>query len=275
MGEGLTDSVKKVLEERMKNPLWGFIILAWLWFNWPNLAMLFMSDAPVKFRIDYILSQKLFYLHYMIVPILSGSLLAIVSPYAQWLLSQAHKWADDRYSDNIFKVKEKNYQEAIKLSTLKVQADRAEELAKAKADADIQEQKERGRREMFKTEEMESIKKALEDELENLRRTIALQESDIDMISKEKAEIQHLIVKSLTVMEKFFKIDNSSSIQELRKEVEKLYSAKEIEFSTIFNALDAHENLTDGQALTFLDALDDKVKKDKIMNSVEKNLENK
>lgn len=22
---------------------------AWVWFNWPNLAMLFMSDAPVKF----------------------------------------------------------------------------------------------------------------------------------------------------------------------------------------------------------------------------------
>lgn len=275
MGEGLTDSVKKVLEERMKNPLWGFIILAWLWFNWPNLAMLFMSDAPVKFRIDYILSQKLFYLHYMIVPILSGSLLAIVSPYAQWLLSQAHKWADDRYSDNIFKVKEKNYQEAINLSTLKVQADRAEELAKAKADADIQEQIERGRREMFKTEEMESIKKALEDELENLRRTIALQESDIDMISKEKTEIQHFIVKSLTVMEKFFTVNNGPSIQELRKEVEGLYSAKEIEFSKIFNALDAQENLTDGQALTFLDALDDKIKKDKIKTVSEKVPENK
>jgi len=275
MGEGLTDSVKKVLEERMKNPLWGFIILAWLWFNWPNLAMLFMSDAPVKFRIDYILSQKLFYLHYMIVPILSGSVLAIVSPYAQWLLSQAHKWADDRYSDNIFKVKEKNYQDAIKLSTLKDQADRAEELAKAKTDADIQEQVERGKREVLKTEEMESIKKALNDEVEVLKRSIASKEADIDILLKEKIEIQNFIVKSLTIMEKFFKVDNSSSIQALKKEIEELYSAKEMEFSKISNALDAHENLTDGQALTFLDALDDKVKKDKIMNFREKNLENK
>jgi len=269
MGEGLTDSVKKVLEERMKNPLWGFIILAWLWFNWPNLAMLFMSDAPVKFRIDYILSQKLFYLHYMIVPILSGSLLAIVSPYAQWLLSQAHKWADDRYSDNIFKVKEKNYQEAINLSTLKVQADRAEELAKAKADADIQEQIERGRREVLKTDEMESIKKALDDEVETLKRSIATHKVDIDAILNEKIKIQHVVVKSMSIMDKFFELNNSQSIQELRKEVEELYSAKEIEFSTILNAVNAQQSLTEQQASTFLDAIGDKINKDKLMAGVE------
>nr|WP_154928293.1 hypothetical protein [Pantoea agglomerans] len=275
MGEGLTDSVKKVLEERMKNPLWGFIILAWLWFNWPNLAMLFMSDAPVKFRIDYILSQKLFYLHYMIVPILSGSLLAIVSPYAQWLLSQAHKWADDRYSDNIFKVKEKNYQEAINLSTLKVQADRAEELAKAKADADIQEQIERGRREVLKTDEMESIKKALQDELETLKLSIAAQKADVDNIFQEKIIIQNTVVQSLSIMEKFLKLDDSSSIQELREEVQKLYSAKEIEFSTMINAVEAQKSLTKGQTFMFLDALDEKNKKDKIKRDLEKIRENK
>lgn len=275
MGEGLTDSVKKVLEERMKNPLWGFIILAWLWFNWPNLAILFMSDAPVKFRVDYILSQKFFYLHYMIVPILSGSILAIVSPYAQWLLSQAHKWADDRYSDNIFKVKEKNYQDAIKLSTLKDQADRAEELAKAKTDADIREQVERGKREVLKTEEMESIKKALNDEVEALKRSIASKEAEIDILLKEKTEIQNFIVNSLTTMEKFFDIDNSSSIQQLREEVEKLYSEKEIEFSTIFNTLNAKKKLKDGQTFAFLDALDEKNEKDKIKRASEKVLENK
>ncbi|MGP2540554.1 hypothetical protein [Pantoea eucalypti] len=275
MGEGLTESVKKVLEERIRNPLWGFIILAWLWFNWPNLAILFMSDAPVKFRIDYIFSQKFFYLNYMIVPILSGTVLAIVSPYAQWLLSQAHKWADDRYSDNIFGVKEKNYQDAIKLSTLKVKADRAEELAKAQTDADIREQVERGRREELKTEEMESIKKVLEDELENLRRSIALKEADIDMISKEKAEIQHIVVESLSIMERFFKLDNSQSIQGLRKEVEKLYSAKEIEFSTIFNAINTHKSLTEQQTSTFLETLDEKLKKGKLNASAEKILENR
>lgn len=274
MSDGLAESVKQALEERLKNPLWGFIILAWVWFNWPNLAMLLMSDAPVKFRIDYILSQEFFYLHYIIAPILSGSILAIVSPYAQWLLSQAHKWADDRYSDNVFKVKQKNLQEAIDLSTLKVQADRAEDLAKAKSDADIQVQVERGKREELKTEELESIKKALLDELENLKTSVSLQQNEIESISKEKAKIQDFIVESLFIMEKFFKIDDGSSIQNLKKEVEKLYSTSEIEISSILNAINAKRELTPQQTMTFLDKLDEKIKKDRLKVREEDSLEN-
>ncbi|MDS1501239.1 hypothetical protein G5S61_12730 [Shigella boydii] len=44
----------------------------------PNLAMLFMSDAPVKFRIDYILSQEYFYVHYLLAPVFFGSVLAVI-----------------------------------------------------------------------------------------------------------------------------------------------------------------------------------------------------
>lgn len=274
MSEGITESVKKVLDERMKNPLWGFIILAWLWFNWPNLAILFMSDEPVKFRIDYILSQKFFYLNYMIVPILSGSVLAIVSPYAQWLLSQAHKWADDKHSDNVFKVKEKSYYEAIELSTLKVQADRADELAKAQTDADIKEQEERGKREGFKTDAMESAKKKLMVELETLKSSIASKEADLDKMLKEKfkekTEIQHIVVESLSIMDKFFKIDNELTIQELREEIEKLYSAKEIEFSTIINAVNA-EQATVQQKSKFLEALDEKFKRNELKQGIGNN----
>lgn len=60
MSDGWLDSTMQAINDRIKSPLWGYIILAWVWFNWPNLAMLFMSDAPVKFRIDYILSQEFF-----------------------------------------------------------------------------------------------------------------------------------------------------------------------------------------------------------------------
>ncbi len=274
MNEGLTDSVKQALEQRLKNPLWGFILLAWMWFNWPNLAMLFMSDAPVKFRIDYILSQEYFYLHYMIAPILSGGILAIISPYAQWLLSQAHKWADDRYSANTFKIKERDFQEAIDLSTLKVKADRAEDLAKAKSDADIQEQIERGRREELKTEELESIKNALSDELENLKTSVSLQQAEIDSLSKDKARIQDLIVESLFIMENIFSISDSSSIQKIKKEVEKLYSASEIEISSILNAINAKRELTPQQTMIFFDKLDEKLKKDRLKEGVTSSLDN-
>ncbi|MDB6985834.1 hypothetical protein PM017_31460, partial [Escherichia coli] len=97
MSDGWLDSTMQAINDRIKSPLWGYIILAWVWFNWPNLAMLFMSDAPVKFRIDYILSQEYFYVHYLLAPIFCGSVLAVITPYAQWLLSYAQKWAIDKW----------------------------------------------------------------------------------------------------------------------------------------------------------------------------------
>ncbi|MFI3308612.1 hypothetical protein [Ewingella allii] len=247
MSDGLAESVKKVLEERIKSPLWGFIILAWFWFNWPNLAMLFMSDSPVKFRIDYILSQNYFYLHFIISPVLAGGLLAVVTPYAQWLLSKAHKWADDKHRDNVFLTKSDDFKDAIKLSKLRVQSDRAVETENAKIDADIQAQIERGKREALVTQELEVSKQSLLDELDILKRSISLYRD-------EQGKIQDLTVKSLSVLERFFMIDDSSSIQQLSNEVKKLYSESGLEMSVIRNAIKDGRELTDQQMLTLLDA---------------------
>ncbi|UMV13461.1 hypothetical protein HZT01_15420 [Klebsiella pneumoniae] len=202
MDGGLTDSVKHALEQRIKSPLWGFIILAWTWFNWPNLAMLFMSDAPVKFRIDYILSQDYFYLYYVFAPILSGSILAVVSPYAQWLLSQAHRWADDRYKDNVFQSKERVFQDNIKLSKLKVQSDMAVDVEIAKINADIQTEVERGKREQILTEELETQKKILDEKIELLTKKLEDEKADFEELLKEKQKIQDIAINVTTLLEK-------------------------------------------------------------------------
>jgi hypothetical protein len=248
MSDGLAESVKQVLEERIKSPLWGFIILAWLWFNWPNLAMLFMSDSPVKFRIDYILSQNYFYLHFIISPVLAGGLLAIVTPYAQWLLSKAHKWAEDGLRYNVFLTTSDDLKDAIKLSKLRVQSDRAVETENAKIDADIQTQIERGKREALITQELEVSKQSLLDEMDIIKKSISL-------YKEEQRKIQDLTVKSLSVLEKFFTIDDSSSIQQLSNEVKNLYSASGLEMSVIRNAIKDNQELTEQQMLTMLDAI--------------------
>ncbi|WP_336996015.1 hypothetical protein [Leclercia sp. UBA7405] len=246
MSGGVVESVKHVLEERIKNPLWGFIILAWFWFNWPNLAILFMSDAPVKFRIDYILSQQYFYLHFMVAPVVSGGCLAIVTPYAQWLLSKAHKWAEDKHRDNVFLSKSADYEDSKKLSKLKVQSDRAVEAENAKIDADIKAEIERGKREALVTEELETSKQSMLIELDNLKNSIAL-------LKKESNKVQDLIIESLSVMERFFTLNDGSSIQKLRGEVESLYSASDIEMSTIRNNLKEGRGLSEVQNMLLLD----------------------
>ena len=190
MSEGWLDSAMQVVNQRIKSPLWGFIILAWIWFNWPNLAMLFMSDAPVKFRIDYILSQEHFYLRYALAPVFFGSLLAVITPYAQWLLSHAQKWATDRHRENIYLTKEREYKDSIGLSGLKVQADRAVEIQTAKMNANIQEEIERGKRESLKTDALLAKKEQLEASIETLRISLENGNSELAKIRKECEEYQ-------------------------------------------------------------------------------------
>lgn len=237
MSDGVVDSVKQVLEERLKNPLWGFIILAWVWFNWPNLAMLFMSDAPVKFRIDYILNQHYFYLHYIIAPVLSGGLLAIASPYAQWLLSRAHKWANDRYRDNVYQTKERDYEDAIKLSKLKVRSDRAIETENAKIDADIKAEVERGKREELITQELESQKKTLEERIEALTENLEVDKMQLQEIYNEKQKHNAYMVKLLSIVEKSLKIDNHHSTAELKDEIINLLTEGGYDVSKLRNTL--------------------------------------
>ncbi|MBU9853896.1 hypothetical protein J1778_01170 [Rahnella sp. H11b] len=218
--------------------------------------MLFMSDSPVKFRIDYILSQNYFYLHFIISPVLAGGFLAIVTPYAQWSLSKAHKWAEERQRDNIFLSKSEDFKDAIKLSKLRVQSDRAVETENAKIDADIQAEIERGKREALVTKELEVSKKTLTEELEMLNKSIAVHR-------EEKVKIQDLIVESLSVMERFFTIDDSNSIQQLKNDVNKLYSESQLEASIIRNAIKNGIELTEQQILTVFEQAEEVIKNKK------------
>lgn len=263
MSDGWLDSTMQAINDRIKSPLWGYIILAWVWFNWPNLAMLFMSDAPVKFRIDYILSQEFFYVHYLLAPIFCGSVLAVITPYAQWLLSHAQKWATDKHSENIYLSKEKEYRDSIKLTGLKVQAAREEEKENAKIDADIKAEVERGKREELVTEELQTVKEQILKEISNLKESVSIEKQTIENIAKEKDRLQDLIVASLEVMDDFFKVDDSHSLQQLKSRAEELFTVSDIETSTIRNALRHKKELTSSQTMKMLDMVKAKIKKEK------------
>ncbi|HGY2544059.1 hypothetical protein ACTJN4_05970 [Citrobacter freundii] len=272
MSDGWLDSTMQAINDRIKSPLWGYIILAWVWFNWPNLAMLFMSDAPVKFRIDYILSQEFFYVHYLLAPIFCGSVLAVITPYAQWLLSHAQKWATDKHSENIYLSKEKEYRDSIKLTGLKVQAAREEEKENAKIDADIKAEVERGKREELVTEELQTVKEQILKEISNLKESVSIEKQTIENIAKEKERLQDLIVASLEVMDDFFKVDDSHSLQQLKSRAEELFTVSDIEASTIRNALRQKKELTSSQTMKMLDMVEAKIKKEKEKaNNIESN----
>ncbi|ENX5606761.1 hypothetical protein ACFQFO_004558, partial [Escherichia coli] len=134
------------------------------------------------------------------------------TPYAQWLLSLAQKWATDKHSENVYLTKEKEYLNSIRLTGLKVRVAREEEKENAKIDADIKAEVERGKREELVTEDLETARKQMLKEISNLKESVSIEKQAIENIAKEKERLQDLIVASLDVMNDFFKVDNSRSL---------------------------------------------------------------
>lgn len=90
------EQVKQAFKDRISSPLWGYVFFSWLGFNWQNIAKLFMSKREVEVRIAEITSQEWFFVHYIVLPVIVGTVLAAVSPYLQQWLAAAHKKAEDK-----------------------------------------------------------------------------------------------------------------------------------------------------------------------------------
>ncbi|MBN6345326.1 hypothetical protein JZM17_28350, partial [Escherichia coli] len=127
---------------------------------------------------------------------------------------------------------------------LKVRVAREEEKENAKIDADIKAEVERGKREELVTEDLETARKQMLKEISNLKESVSIEKQVIENIAKEKERLQDLIVASLDVMNDFFKVDNSRSLQQLKSRVEELLTVSDIEASTIRNALRQKKELT-------------------------------
>ncbi|EEQ8666081.1 hypothetical protein GLQ40_002663 [Escherichia coli] len=153
--------------------------------------------------------------------------------------------------------------DSIRLTGLKVRAAREEEKENAKIDADIKVEVERGKREELVTEELQTEKKLIQKEIYNLKLLVSKEKQTIENMEIEKEKLQDLIVASLEVMNDFFKVDNSRSLQQLKSRVEELLTVSDIEASTIRNALRQKKELTSSQRLKMLDMVEDKVKKKK------------
>ena len=148
---------------------------------------------------------------------------------------------------------------------MKVQAAREEEKENAKIDADIKAEVERGKREELVTEELQTVKEQILKEISNLKESVSIEKQTIENIAKEKDRLQDLIVASLEVMDDFFKVDDSHSLQQLKSRAEELFTVSDIETSTIRNALRHKKELTSSQTMKMLDMVEAKIKKKKLI----------
>lgn len=126
----LTDAVKKTLVDRINTPLFGFIILSWFSFNWSDIATLLLSEKEVQERIETINSASALLGHSLLYPILTGYLLSITFPYAQWTVSFFQRVAQSLLTSNNERREEQECNSTKKLAKLRAEAEGAQEIEK-------------------------------------------------------------------------------------------------------------------------------------------------
>ena len=232
--DSVKDSISQALKERFTSPLWGYIILSWLGFNWQNLAWLLMSKQDVEKRIELITSQSWFYSHYFLLPIFFGAVLAAASPYFKVLLSIIHKKAEKKLT---------NVDRDRSLNNLQIQIDIMEKTAErnfASRQAEAKEQK--------RLIEIEEEQKQLPFKTESLMKEHANLSKKIKILNEEINANKNLKDKLLSEIEEFknkndeiisiFRRYNSPSDHE---EIKNFVS----EISLIFKSIDeSHPSLS-------------------------------
>ncbi|MDU0999467.1 MULTISPECIES: hypothetical protein [Citrobacter] len=182
--ESITDSVKDVVKERLKNPLWGYIALSWCGFNWKNLAILFMSKSSVTTRIEQITRSENFYWLYLAAPVALGIVLSVISPYLNYGIAWTKRWLEAKEREGVKKSLIAEYEMQKETAEKKVEALNAEKLAQSVQHTKLVEQEEIAKRDKLKTE-------ALKAEFEQLQNNIAVlkisrDELKIDIESRQE-----------------------------------------------------------------------------------------
>ncbi|MDW5510243.1 hypothetical protein [Serratia proteamaculans] len=126
----LTDAVKKTLVDRINTPLFGFIILSWLSFNWSDIATLLLSKKDIQERINSINSTSDLFGHSLLYPILLGYLLSVIFPYAQWTVSYLQRVAQRLLNSNNERMEQQEHNLTKKLAKLRAEAEGALEIEK-------------------------------------------------------------------------------------------------------------------------------------------------
>lgn len=231
MDDGLKESVTLALKERLSNPLWGYILLSWIGFNWQNIAKLFMSKKTVEERITDIISQDWFYVHFLVAPLILGVFLAIISPYLKQWLSAAHKRADKKQREDLKQKIIDKYDDDIAIAEKKVEANKAQELAEEKEHTKVIQEQEKQKREVLDTKTIEENLKQLEKRKYEIESSIKNLEEQRESVQKETDFWRNRVFEVIKLVNGFNNVSDSRSLNSIKDELSSLFSDEELEIA--------------------------------------------
>ncbi|EPF3858051.1 hypothetical protein ACSR94_003018 [Escherichia coli] len=255
MSDGLSDSLKDALAERIKSPVWGYIAISWFGFNWKNLAVLFMSKETVQDRINHIIEPEGYFLYGYILPILIGLGLAVISPYGQLILSYLHKWGDGLHRKNLAYRKASRYQENIQLSDLKVKADRAEKRQNIIEDAQDIVEEEKGKRELLKTKELESERDLLVAKIDSLKLSSNETQKILDVYKSDIIKAHYKIARLLNLTNQALEVKDEFDLANFASNAREIVSDIDLERAILNYKMEAEGNMSDKEFERYMEIL--------------------
>ncbi|EMO4509326.1 hypothetical protein N8H07_04245 [Klebsiella michiganensis] len=222
--DDIKDSLIQTIRERFGNPMWGYIALSWLGFNWKNIAILFVSKSTIEERIKVVTSQDYLYLHYLIIPVVVGCVLAASSPYIKWAFSKAHEYGESMLNEVDKRRINAAYQKDIDTANKKVERDFAARIAEADKQKELVEIEETKKQLPYKTENLLKEHGVLTEQCSSLEHNISIYNQQKDELENE---INTLKLKVKNIAETFNRYNspsNHESIQRFLEEISKIFN---------------------------------------------------
>lgn len=129
--DSFKDSIGKAFQERISSPLFGYISLTLIFFNWRPVLLLLMGKDSIIKRIEMIDSQPHYEWHFWF-PLLIGTLIACLTPYFHLILQWVHVIASNINSRRQENDRKREYRAQEKLAKEKYAASYAERIQEAR-----------------------------------------------------------------------------------------------------------------------------------------------
>lgn len=101
----LKKSTSAILHQRVTSPLYGTLIISWLFWNWKIIYLtLFIDESSIKgTKIDFIVANYSNPLNHFIYPFISAAIIIVLIPFvangAFWLSLKFKKWRLDQKNE--------------------------------------------------------------------------------------------------------------------------------------------------------------------------------
>ncbi|PNO70169.1 coiled-coil domain-containing protein [Serratia marcescens] len=193
--EGLIDSVKKTLIDRINTPLFGFIVLSWIVFNWELLLTVIFSKQMIATRIDFVKLSDYYPFKMFIYPAISGFVLSVAFPYCQWAVSFLQRIAQKLIDGNNLRRELAENNAVIALASSKADADNSRELERARKKLEIAMKEGEVAKVQLDTAELEKLHGNISGAIDKLKLEIKNQETLHENIKGDINVVQRRVDK--------------------------------------------------------------------------------